>query len=113
MGQFAEFAETASGRVSLQRMHRPPQAAGRLRIARGFLQLHRFIVQLLDEFPRAFEKQLAEFGHPVLGRDGHTFTSTRWYAVPLLRCTIWNFSVSPSRLSAWPTNRYPWGFKQR
>ena len=84
MGQFAEFPETAGGRVPLQRMHRPPQAAGRLRIAGRFLQLHRFIVQLLDEFPRAFEEQLVEFCHPVLGGDGHTFTSTRWYAVPLL-----------------------------
>src|ERR1035441_4035445 len=42
--------------IPLQRVHRPPQAAGRLRIARRFLQLHRFFVQLLDEFPRAFEK---------------------------------------------------------
>ena len=84
MGQFAEFPETAGGRVPLQRMHRPPQAAGRLRIAGRFLQPHRFVVQLLDEFPRGFEEQLAEFAHPVFGGKGHIFTSTRWYAVPLL-----------------------------
>ena len=34
-----------------------------------FLQPHRFVVQLLDEFPRALEEQLVEFRHPVLG--GH------------------------------------------
>jgi hypothetical protein len=88
VGQFAEFAEAAGGRIALQRMHRAPQAAGSLRIARGLLQLHRFVVQFLDELPRAFEKQLAEFAHSILGGEAHTFTSTRWYAVPLLRCTI-------------------------
>ena len=88
MRQFAEFPEAAGGRVPLQRVHGPPQAAGRLRIAGRSLQLHRFVVQLLDEFPRAFKKQLAQFAHSILGGNGHSFTSTRWYAVPLLRCTI-------------------------
>ena len=88
MAQFAELPEAAGGRVSLQRVHRPPQAARRLRIARRFLQLHRFVVQLLHQFRRGFEEQLAEFAHPILGGNGHILTSTRWYAVPLLRCTI-------------------------
>ena len=105
MAQLAEFPEAASGRVALQRMHRPPNTAGCLRVAGRSLHLHRFVVQLLDEFLCALEKQLAQFRHPVLGGDGHAFASIRWYAVPLLRCTIWNFSVSPNRLSAWPTNR--------
>ncbi len=84
MGQFADLPETAGGRVPLQGVHRPPQAAGGLRIAGRFLQLHRLVVQLLDEFPSAFKEQLAEFYHPIVGGNSHTFTSTRWYAVPLL-----------------------------
>ena len=78
MGQFADFPETASGRVPLQRVHRPPQAARRLRVPRRLLQPHRFVVQLLHQFPRGFEEQLAQFAHSVFGRDGHIFTSTRW-----------------------------------
>jgi hypothetical protein len=70
------------------------QTAGGLRIAWRLFQLHGFFVQLLHEFGSGFEEQLAEFGHalvvcaivgliaapiaaPILGRDGHIFTSTR------------------------------------
>ena len=54
-----------------------PQAARGFPVAGGFLQLHRFVVELLDEFPRAFEKQLAKFRHPIVGGTIHIFTSTR------------------------------------
>ena len=78
MAQFTEFPETAGGRVPFQGMHGSPQAAGGLRIAGRFLQPHRFVVQLLDQFRRGFKEQLAEFSHPVLGGDAHTYTSTLW-----------------------------------
>ena len=76
MCQFAEFAKAAGGRVPFQRVHRPAQAARRFRVARSFLQSHRLVVQLLDEFRRRFEKQLAKLAHSIFRRQGHIFTST-------------------------------------
>src|SRR5215470_1530857 len=96
-------------------------AAQGLFIAGRSLQRHRLLVERLQQFLRALEEELAQLGGalvvPVLvavfAGNAHAITSTFWYAVPLLWCTIWNISVRPSRLSAWPTNRYPCGFKQR
>src|SRR2546430_15134575 len=68
-------------------------------------ELQCFIVQRLKQFLRALKEEISQFGHPFIGGLAHDLISTRWYAVPLLRWTIWNFSVIPSRLSAWPTNR--------
>jgi hypothetical protein len=53
------------------------QAAGGLSIAGKLLQPHRFVIQRLDKLTRALEKELAELAHPVIGRDGHTFASSR------------------------------------
>jgi hypothetical protein len=112
VGDLAQFAIAASRCVALERVHSAPDATDDFVVARLLLELQRFVVQGLEQFLRALEKQLAEFGHALVGL-AHDLTSMRWYAVPLLRCTIWNFSVSPSRLSAWPTNRYPSEFRQR
>jgi hypothetical protein len=88
VAKFAQFPEAAGSRIPLQRVHGAPQTARRFRVARYFFQAQRFLVELLDQFARALKKQLVEFRHPIVGRSAHTSTSTRWYAVPLLRCTI-------------------------
>src|SRR5258708_2483203 len=107
MRQFAQLAQATSRGISLQRVHRASDYAHDLLVAGLLLQPKRFFVQRLQQFLRSLKEELSEFQAALIGGIRHRYsrTSTRWYAVPLSLCTIWNFLVRPSRLSAWPTNR--------
>ena len=80
MGEFAQLTQPAGRRVSLQRVHRPPDAADDLLVARLFLQRERFVVQRLQQFLRGFVKQLSQFRAAIIGgiRHDYSLTSIRW-----------------------------------
>ncbi len=69
-------------------MYRAPDSAHDLFVAGGFLQLKSFVVERLQQFLRSLEKQLSQFRATLVGRIGHSLTSSRWYAVPLSLWTI-------------------------
>src|SRR5262249_42165715 len=77
MGGFAQLAETASRRITLERMHRAPDATHNLIIARLLLQPERVLVQRLEKLQRALEEELAEFGAAIVRLLAHSFSSTR------------------------------------
>src|SRR6185312_3125993 len=110
---FAQFAEAAGRRVAFQRMRDAPDAAHGFHISGLAFQFQRFVVQRLKQLLGRLEEEFAQLRVPLVGGMAHPATSTCWYAVPLLRCTMTNFLVSPSKLSAWPTSRYPPGLMQR
>ena len=74
---FTQFAVAAGCGIALQRMHDPPKGAHNFRIAGVLFELQRFVVQRLQKFLRALEKQFTEFGHALV-RLGHKTPSTRW-----------------------------------
>ncbi len=103
--QFAQLAQSARRRIAFQGVHRPPDYTYDLLVAGFFLQLQRFFIQRLQQFLRSLKEELPQFRSTIIGSIRHSLTSTRWYAVPLSRCIIWNFLVTPNKLSAWPTKR--------
>src|ERR1043165_2150618 len=82
-------------------------------VLRIFLQIERAVVQRLQKFLRGLKEQVPQLRAALVRAMTHFASPTRTYAVPLLRYTIWNLSVSPRRLSAWPTNKWPPGFRHR
>ena len=77
--QFAEFAETARGRVALQGVHGAADAAHNFSVARMLFQLQRLVVQRLQQFLRGLEEELPQFRAALVGNG------SRLHLDPLIR----------------------------
>ena len=85
VGEFAEFAIAAGGRIPLQGVHYAAQAARSFCVGRIFFEMKSFFIQLFDEFSRSLEEEFAKVAHPVIllaipsviGRSAHALTSIR------------------------------------
>ena len=106
MGQFAQLTKTASGGIPLERVDGPANVTELLAVAGIRLQGEPRPVHPLQKLFGAFEEDVQELRGLLVGMKVHRTTlSIRWYTVALFSWIIWNFVVSPNRLSAWPTNK--------
>src|SRR5262249_8828182 len=83
VGKLAELAVTAGRGISFQSVHGAPHLAKELFILRTLLQLQALVIKGLQQLRRALKEELAQLGSAVVGKQAHTVTSRRWYAVPL------------------------------
>src|ERR1700676_3937987 len=105
MREFAQFVETASGRIALEGVDGAAHPPDDFVIGGARFGLQPCLIQRLQQVLGALEKERAQLRPAIVGRVTHEFASVRWYAVPLFSCTMRNLCVKPKRLSACPTKR--------
>src|SRR5690349_14294290 len=110
--QLAELVKSTGCRIALQRVNHAANAANHVLVGRARLEFQAGLIQRLQQLGGTLKKERTQFAVAFVGWTVHGLASIRWYAVPLFSCTMRNFWVRPKRLSAWPTNRKPPGFKQ-
>jgi hypothetical protein len=77
VSQMAEFAKTAGRRVAFEGVHGAAQAAQGLEIVRMLFQTQSLLVNRLQDFLSAFEKNLPQFRPAIAGEGVHGCASTR------------------------------------
>src|SRR5260370_12694929 len=112
VGQLTQFVKSTRCGITLYSAHSPTDTANHFLVSGAGLEFEPGLVERLKQLVSALKEESAQLAAAILGRPSHVVASLRWYAVPLFSWTMRNFCVSPNRLSAWPTKRYPAGFQQ-
>src|SRR3954468_24576317 len=108
--ELGDVSEAARGGIPFDCVDCAANTAPTLCIGRRLFKLERVFVEYLQHFLGGLKKELPQIAALVVARGhGCSSSSRRWYAVLLSECNSRNLGVSPSRLSACPTNRYPLG----
>src|SRR5260370_79631 len=105
--QLTQLVKSTGCGITLQSVHSSTDTTNHFFVGRAGLKSEPSLVNRLKPFVGPLNTKNAQLAAAILARTTHAVASFRWDAGPLFSWTMRNFCVSPKRLSACATKRYP------